>query len=130
MAANYNDKVLDLLAAFGADAFNSGTGSGFHVYRTHDVGSLGWPWEFPHEWSVPASPATRDALVRHGWIEPLSRAIVHGDKFRVTSKGLALLANEATASWKMARAPWRAYAAACAAAEADKKAHPGTRQRV
>jgi hypothetical protein len=130
MATNYTDKVMDMLSAFGADAFNWDTTSGFHRYQTHDVGSMGWPWEFRHEWSVPAAPATRDALVRHGWVEPLSRALVHGDKYRLTSKALALLANEATPSWKLQRAPWRAFSAACAAAEADKKAHPHARQRV
>jgi len=131
MATNYTDKVLDLLAAFGADGFRYYTfASGFQRTRTHDVGSTGWPWEFLHTWAVPASPATRDALVRQGWIEPLPSGLSMGDEYRVTSKALALLADEATSTWKSTRAPWQAYAVARAAAEADKRAHPGSRQRV
>ena len=80
MATDYNEKVLDILAAFGADGFHYGSGS-FYRTHTHDVGSMGWPWEFRH-------------------------------------------------SWKLSRAPWLAYATARDAAEADKKAHPNTRQRV
>lgn len=126
---DYTEKVLDLLAAFGADCFHYGSG-GFHSTHTHDVGSMGWPWEFRHRWEVLAAPATRDALVRQGWIEPLSRAVGMGDMYRVTSKALALLADEYEASWKLSRAPWLAYATARDAAEADKKAHPNARQRV
>jgi hypothetical protein len=132
MATDYTDKVLDLLAAFGADGFRYYTfaSGGFQRTRTHDVGSTGWPWEFLHTWAVPAVPATRDALVRQGWIEPLPSALTMGNEYRVTSKALALLASEATSTWKLTRAPWQAYAVACAAAEADKKAHPNARQRV
>lgn len=130
MATDYTDKVLDLLAAFGAEGFDYDTISGFHRTRTHDVGSTGWPWEFLHAWQVPAAPATRDALVRKGWIEPLPRGLGLPYPYRVTSKALALLAGEATSSWKTARAPWLAFRAARDAAEADKKASPHTRQRV
>ena len=132
MATDYTEKVLDLLAAFGADGFRYYTfaSGGFQRTRTHDVGSTGWPWEFLHTWAVPALPATRDALVRQGWIEPLPSGLSMGNEYRVTSKALALLANEATSTWQRARAPWRAYAAAHAAAEADKRAHPNGRQRV
>ena len=130
MATDYTDKVLDLLAAFGADGFRYHATSGFHRTRLHDVGSMGWPWEFTHTWAVPAVPVTRDALVRHGWLEPLPSALTMGNEYRVTSKALALLADEYTASWKLSRAPWLAYATAHAAAEADKKAHPNARQRV
>jgi hypothetical protein len=139
VATDYTDLVLDLLAAFGADSFHY-SASDYDAERgrgrfwrtlTHDVGSTSWPWEFRHTWSVPAAVATRDALVRRGWIEPLPRgALVLGDQHRVTSKALALLANEETPSWKTSRAPWQAYAAARAAAEADRKAHPGVRQRL
>jgi len=130
MATNYTDKVLDLLAAFGADGFHYDASSGFYRTHTHDVGSTGWPWEFRHRWAVPAVPATRDALVRQGWIEPLPRGLGLFTQYRVTSKALALLVSEATSTWQHARAPWQAYAAAHAAAEADKRAHPGSRQRV
>jgi hypothetical protein len=130
MATDYTDKALDLLAAFGAEGFDYDTISGFHRTRTHDVGSTGWPWEFRHRWEVLAAPATRDALVRQGWIEPLPRGLGLFTQYRVTSKALALLASEATSTWKLTRAPWQAYAVACAAAEADKKAHPNARQRV
>lgn len=129
MATNYNGKVLDILAAFGADGFWYGSG-GFHRTSTHDVGSLGWPWEFSHRWEVLAAPATRDALVRQGWIEPLSRAVGMGDRYRVTSRALALLADEHTASWKLSRSPWHAFLTASAAAEADNRAHPHTTRRV
>ena len=130
MATNYTDKALDLLAAFGAEGFDYDTISGFHRTRTHDVGSTGWPWEFLHTWEVPAAPATRDALVRQGWVEPLPRGLGLTYPYRVTSKALALLADEYTASWKLSRAPWQAFLAARDAAEADKKTHPNTRQRV
>ena len=129
MATDYTEKVLDLLAAFGADGFHYGS-SGFYRMHTHDVGSTGWPWEFLHTWAVPAAPATRDALVRQGWIEPLPRGLGLFNQYRATSKALALLASEATSTWQHARAPWQAYAAAHAAAEADKRAHPNGRQRV
>lgn len=130
MATDYTDKVLDLLAAFGAEGFDYDTISGFHRWRTHDVGSTGWPWEFLHPWAVPAAPATRDALVRQGWIEPLLRGLGPTNPYRLTSKALALLADETTSAWKTARAPWQAFLAARDAAEADRKAHPHTRQRV
>lgn len=130
MATDYTDKVLDLLAAFGAEGFDYDTISGFHRTRTHDVGSTGWPWEFLHAWQVPAAPATRDALVRQGWVEPLPRGLGPTNPYRLTSKALALLADETTSSWKTARAPWLAFRAARDAAEADKRAHPNTRQRV
>jgi len=132
MATDYTDLVLDLLAAFGGGTFrhDASKGCGFYRYHTHDVGSFGWPWEFNHRWEVPAAPATRDALLRQGWIEALPCALTMGNEYRVTSKAFALLADEYTASWKWSRAPWLAYDAARAAAEADKKAHPNTRQRV
>jgi hypothetical protein len=131
VATDYTEKVLDLLAAFGADGFRYDASSGFHRTLTHDVGTTSWPWEFRHTWDVPAVPATRDALVRQGWIEPLPRVIlVLGEQYRVTSKALALLANEETPSWRIYRAPWQAFAAARAEAEAERKAHPGVRPRL
>ena len=136
MATDYTEKVLDLLAAFGADIFQHDTnayeasGGGFHRTVTHDVGSFGWPWEFNHRWQVPAAPATRDALLRQGWIERLPRGLGYINAYRVTSKALDLLADEYAGSWKLNRAPWQAFLAARAAAEADNKAHPNTRQRV
>jgi hypothetical protein len=131
VATDYTEKVLDLLSAFGADHFHYDSGLGFWRTLTHDVGSFGWPWEFRHQWIVAAVPATRDALVRQGWIEPLPRgALVLGDQYRVTSKALGLLAGEETPSWKTSRAPWQTFAAARAEAEADRKAHPGVRQRL
>ncbi len=131
MATDYTEKVLDLLSAFGADHFHFDSGLGFWRTLTHDVGTTSWPWEFRHTWSVPVVAATRDALVRQGWIEPLPRVVLAlGDQYRVTSKALGLLAREETPSWRLTRAPWQAYAAARAEAEADRKAHPGVRQRV
>lgn len=130
MATDYTDKVLDLLAAFGAEGFRYDASSGFHHVRTHDVGSMGWPWEFRHRWEVLAAPATRDALVRQGWIEPLPSGLGLPNHYRVSSKALALLADAATSAWMYSRAPWRAYSAAHTAAEADKRAHPGSVRRV
>ena len=136
MAKDYTETVLDLLAAFGADIFQHDTsaydasGGGFHRTVTHDVGSLGWPWEFHHRWEVPAAPATRDALLRQGWIERRPPGLGRINAYRVPSKALALLADEYAGSWKVSRAPWRAFAVAHAAAEADNRAHPGTGRRV
>lgn len=78
--------------------------------RTHDIGSMGWPWNFRHDWRVRMHHKTRDALLRHGIIEKVPREFASfcSSSYRVTVKVLGTFDQLPT--------------------EADRKAHPGTRR--
>jgi hypothetical protein len=129
VATDYTPLVTDMLCAYGATPFDWYYGA-FAASRTHDVGSLGWPWEFRHEWTVTAPAATRNALLRQGWVEAIPTSLRGtAGGLRLSSKALALAATYEY-GWRSACPSWTAYRAAADAAEADRKAHPGVRQRL
>lgn len=126
---DYTDLVIDMLNAFGAGPFGWQNDS-FSIMRTHDAGSFGWPWEYRHTWRVPAKAPTRDALVRHGWVERIpERLVVPHESWRMSAKALALV-EEATYDWRSKTPSHAAWRAAHDAAEADKRANPGRRNIV
>ena len=129
MATDYTPLVTDMLCAYGATPFDWYYGA-FAASRTHNVGTTAFPWEFAHAWSVTAPAATRDALLRQGWVEAIPtslRATAGG--LRLSSKALALAATFEY-GWRSACPSWTAYLAAADAAEADRAANPHTRRTV
>ena len=129
MATDYTALVTDMLCAYGANPFDWYYGA-FAASRTHNVGTTAFPWEFRHEWPIAAPAATRDALLRQGWIEripPSLRGVAGG--WRLSSKALALAA-ALPLGWRSACPSWTAFRAAADAAEAERAAHPHTRRTV
>lgn len=129
MATDYTPLVLDMLAAFRADTFEWFGGS-FSADRTHDAGTWAWPWEYKHTWTVAASAATRDALLRQGWIEKLpGGSLFLVGAYRMSAKALGLV-NERGYSWHTETPCWAKWQEAHRAAEVERAAHPGKRHTV
>ena len=129
MATDYTPLVTDMLCAYGAQPFDWYYGA-FAASRTHDVGTTAFPWEFRHHWWVKAPAATRDALLRQGWVERIPPALRDpAGGWRLSGKALALAA-DFPYGWRSACPSWQTYLAAKAAAEAERAAHPHTRRTV
>ena len=129
MATDYTPLVTDLLCAYGAQPFDW-YGDSFETTGTHDVGTTSHPWEFRHEWCVAAPAATRDALLRQGWVERIPSALrAPAGGWRLSGKALALAA-DFPYGWRSACPSWQAYLAAKAEAEAERAAHPHARRTV
>ena len=129
---DYTALVCDMVAAFGYETFDYNlSGKFFYRVRAHDVGSACWPWGFRHGWTVDAAPATRDALLRHGWISKcdLSLYLPGGKEFRLTDKAFAAYADLSYAS-REALPSRLAFKAAREEAEEDRKAHPGEKRHA
>jgi len=128
MATDYTPLVLDMLAAFAASPFDW-YGDAFCITHTYNAGSFTWPWEYRHTWNVSAKAATRDALIRHGWIERLPPLLRNVDDFRLTSQALALIEGQPY-DWRQRQPCYADWRASEARAIADMKANPHQRRTL
>lgn len=89
---NTNAIIADLWSVFGSEPFEYANG-GFEKTRELDAGTLGWPRKYLHTFRVVAHQATRESLIRRGFIEAVP-SHHSGTVYRLTKGACETHAND------------------------------------